>query len=340
MKKLILILILTFSLPYDGQEKETFWAIESIYREDGKPFIGLTGAFMQQLYDYNFNFVKRNDSLYFELPEKFELDLKNFRSLRQLHITDKDFYEMYDHKFSGNSFVIKFKDNATTSPSKNTIIEFKQITKEQFEKNIAEEIAHQKEIAQKIKDFKTELEKHAPITLNPIKKLALKSVEINDDKFENDIKLLIPEEIELRESGDVKNEKFGDIKIGTFKENSKIYDVDHPKNDYGLKQLTIWVSSDPSTFSLEKYVSEDPNIVLVKKEKDHIVGYKISYDFENEKAVIASFFTLKYLKVGSSHIFIHSDVYRSQINNDPNSEEMNKILNFNYLISENINLKK
>lgn len=340
MKKLILILILTFSLPFYAQEKETFWKIKSIYREDRKPFIGLTVDYMQEIYDHNFHFVKRNESLYFELPEKFELDLKSFKSLRQLHITDKDFYEMYDQKFSGNSFVIKFKDNATLSPSKNTIIEFKQITKEQFEKNIAEEIAHQIEIAQKINDLKSELEKHAPITLDPIKKLPLKSAEINDDKYENDIILLIPEEIELRESGDVKNEKFGEIKVGTFKENSKIYDVDHPKNDYGLKQFTIWVSTDPSTFSLEKYVSEDANTVLVKKEKDHIVGYKISYDFENEKAVIASFFTLKYLKVGSSHIFIHSDVYRSQIKNYPNSEEMNKILNFNYLISENISLKK
>lgn len=339
MKKLTLILILTFSLPSFGQEKETFWEIASIYREDRKPFIGLTGAYMQQLYDYHFNFMKRKDSLYFELPEKFQVDLKNFKSLKQLQIKDKDFYEMYDYKFSGNSFVIKFKDNATSSPSKNTIIEFKEITKEQFEKNIAEEIAYKKEIEKKIGNLKSELEKHIPIVLSPVKKLPSKTVEIYDGKSENDIKLLIPDDIELRESGDIKNQEFGNIKIGTFKENSKIYDVDHPKNDYGLKQLTIWISTNPSTFSLEKYVADNPNIVVVKKEKQSIVGYEISYDFEDEKAVIASFFTLKYLKVGISHIFIYSDVYRSQIKNNPDSEEMNKILNFNYLISENITLK-
>lgn len=247
---------------------------------------------------------------------------------------------MYEHKFSGNSFIIKFKDNATSSPSKNTIIEFKAITKEQFEKNIAEEIAYKKEIEKKINDLKIELEKNTPIVLSPIKKLPAKPVDIYDGKSKDDITLLIPEDVELRESGDIKNQRFGEIKIGTFKENSKIYDVDHPKNDYGLKQLTIWISTDPSPFSMEKYIAENPNIVLVKKEKENIVGYEISYDFENEKAVIASFFTLKYIKVGVSHIFIYSDVYRSQIKNHPNSEEMNKILNFNYLISENINLKK
>lgn len=90
---------------------------------------------MQEIFDYNFHFMKRNDSLYFELPEKFALDLKNFKNLRQLNITDRDYYEMYEYKFSSNSFIIKFKDNATMSESKNTIIEFKKISKEQFEKN-------------------------------------------------------------------------------------------------------------------------------------------------------------------------------------------------------------
>ncbi len=340
MKKLIIILILSFSLQSCGQEKETFWEIENIHREDKEPFIGLTAAFMQEIYDYNFHFMKRNDSLYFELPEKFSLDLKNFKNLRQLHIKDKDYYEMYDYKFSDDNFIIKFKDNATMSASKNTIIEFKKISKEQYEKNIAETVAHQKEIAKKMSDLKNELEKQPPIILNEVEKLPLKSVEIYDDKNQNEIKLLIPEEINLRESGDIKNEKFGDIKIGTLKDNSKIYDIEHPENDYGLKQLTIWVSTDPSAFGMEEYVAENPDMVLVKKEKDNVVGYTISYDFENEKAVIGSFFTLKYFKVGNAHIFIHSDVYRSQIKNYPNSEEMNKIINFNYQISENIDLQK
>lgn len=82
MKKIILLTLFLFSLISYSQEKETFWEIESIYREDKKPFIGLTGAYMQQLYDYNFNFAKRNGILYFELPEKFEVDLENFKSLK------------------------------------------------------------------------------------------------------------------------------------------------------------------------------------------------------------------------------------------------------------------
>lgn len=340
MKKLVILSVIfmsIFALHSCAQETETYWRIADIYREDQAPFIGLTAMSMEEIYDYNFHFVKRKDSLYFELPEKFMLDLKDFSSLGQLQITDKDYYEMYDHTFSSNSFIVKFKDNATSSASKNTIIAFEKIEKEEFEKDIDEAIAYQKAVAKKIDDLKDELKKQPPIVLNTVKKLPTKEEVIVDDTYEHDITLLIPEEIALRESGDIKNEQFGDIKIGTFKDHSRIYDIDHAE-DYGLKQLTIWVSSDPAAFSMKKYVAETPNLVLVKSGENSIVGYKISYDFETDKAIIGSFFTLKYYTVGKSHLFIYADVYASQMKNAPNDEEMNKILNFNYSLSENISV--
>lgn len=338
MKKLIIILIFSFSLQSCAQEKETFWEIKSVYRVDEKPVKAIKDYFLAEIFKYNFNFKKRNDSLFFELPEKFEISLKNFKSISQLQIDNEAYFKMSNYEFEGDKFLIKFEDNTLTDPE-NSIIEFKKISKEQFDKNIAEAIAHQKEIAQKLSNLKNELGNNPPITLNNIKKLSLKSKIISNDKSEN-IELFIPNEIELQESGDIKNKKFGNIKIGTFRGSSKIYDIEHSDEDYGLKQLTIWVSTDTATFSMESYVSENPDMVVVRKGKDNVVGYIIRYDFENEKAVISSFFTLKYFKVGNSHIFIHSDVYRSQIKNYPNSEEMKKILNFNYLVSENITLKK
>ena len=160
MKKNLILLVFAFSLQCCGQEKETtYWEIEKIYREDKKPFIGLTGYYMQEIFDNNFHFMKRNDSLYFELPKKFALDLKTFKSLRQINITNREYYEMYNYKFNEDNFVIKFKDNATSSESKNTIIEFRKISKNQFEKNISDAIAYQKEVDEKMSDFKKELEK-------------------------------------------------------------------------------------------------------------------------------------------------------------------------------------
>lgn len=331
------ILITVLSLPSCGQDAETYWKIERIHREDDQPFIGMTGALMQDLFDRNFHFVKRNDSLHFELPEKFSLSLKGFKSLRQLHVEDRDYYEMYDAAFDGDNFLIKFVDNATNSSSKNTIMEFKRVGKEEYQKDVADELEYQKQVAQKISAFKNELAKNSPITLNSAEKLPTKKAIIYDDKFDYDIELQIPEEIDLWETGDLKNEVFGSIKIGSIKDNSRVYDLEHAQ-DYGLKQLTIWISSDSSAFDLEKYIADASDMVLIKQEDDRIVGYRVSYDFDEDKAILGSVFTLRYLRYNNSHLFIYGDVTSSDTQDASNLEEMSKILNFNYSLSENITL--
>ncbi len=338
MKNTIIILMISLSLQSCGQEKETYWEIESVYRVDEKPVKGIKDFYLDQIFKNNFNFKKRNDSLFFELPEKFEVSLKNFKSLSQLNIEDAEYFKMYDYEFAGDKFLIKFKDNTLTDP-KNSIIEFIQISKEDFENNIAKNIAHKQEVAKKMNALKAELAKQSPITLNAVKKLPVKTVKISNDKSDNVIELLIPEEIELKETGSVNNEQFGKILVGTFQKNSKIYEIIHPKNDYGLKQVSVWVSTDPTPFRIDDYSSENSDMFIVKKEKNNILGYTIRHDEYSDQAVVQSFFTLKYFKSGNSHIFIFGDVNRRQIKNYPNAEEMNKIINFNYLMSENISLK-
>lgn len=339
MKKLIIILIFSFSLHYFGQDKETYWQIASVYRVDEKPVKGMKDYYLDQIFKNNFNFKKRNDSLFFELPEKFEISLKNFKSLNQLHLENEEYFKMYDYEFAEDKFLIKFKDNVLTDPT-NSIIEFKQISKEEFEKNIAKANAHKQEVTKKMDALRAELKKQSPIILNSVKKLPLKTVEISSDKSDNAIELLIPEEVELKKTGSVNNEKFGKILVGTFQKNSKIYDIVHPKIDYGFKQVSVWVSTDLNPFDIKDYISENPDMFIVKREKNSILGCTIRYDEDNEQAVVQSFVTLKYFKSGNSHIFIFADVNRRQIKNFPNAEEMNEIINFNYLMSENIILKK
>jgi hypothetical protein len=133
--------------------------------------------------------------------------------------------------------------------------------------------------------------------------------------------------------------QFGAIKTGTFVEHSRIYDLVHPQKNYRLKQLAIWVSTAPAHFELAKYKSEDPHGVIYREHANTLVGYKPDYDPESKKAIISAVFTLKYWKVGKTHVFIYADVYRSQFkgNFDP-MKEMNEILNFNYQLSENITI--
>jgi len=334
-----LVFVILINLGCNAKKQETYWKISSIYREDKKPFIGLTSANMDEIVDFNFHFIKRNDSLFFDLPEKFTVDAKDLKNLKQLKIFGKDYYEMYESTFSGDRFQIKFKDNATSSPSKNTIIEFDRISKEEYESDIQKEIKEQKEIVAKINKLRDELQQKPQMVITPVKKLSLKTDTFINNRGE-EIRLNIPQDIKIKKSGDIKTEKFDKIVIGTLKENSAVYDLKHPEQNYGLKQLTVYISTDSNAFMMDRYIADHPNFVLLKQEKDKLLGYHLSYDEETKQAIILSFFYLKYYKVDQSHVFLYADVYRSQMKGFPNEQEMNKIINFNYLIGENISVDR
>jgi hypothetical protein len=175
--------------------------------------------------------------------------------------------------------------------------------------------------------------------LDPLEKLPQKSQVIEDDKG-NRINLLIPKEIDLKKTGQIKTEQFGAIKIGTFVKNGVVYDILHSKKNYGLKQLAIWVSTDQAVFDLGSWKKERPNRMIFKEDRDAVIGYELDYDAGKQKAVIRSVFCLRYKKVGQAHVFVYADVSRSQFggNYDP-LKDMNEILNFNYLMLDNITIQ-
>jgi len=336
--KTLLLLCFTFLLiSCSSQEKESYWKVNDIYRENKEPFRGLNGDLMQEVVDYNFHFIKRNDSLFFELPEKFTIDIKKLKNFRQLQIPNKDYYEIYANEFDGDAFKIKFKDNATLSDSKNTILEFTKLSKEKYLKSINDAVLRQKEMQKKVENLKLELVKNPQIVLNPITKLPQKTDTLINNQG-REILIKTPKEIEIKESGDLKNQVFGNIKIGTLKDRSIIYDLHHKENDFGLKQLTIWMSTDTTAFNMDSFLARQPNILTYKRDKNSVVGYEIVFDESSNQAVVQSLFCLKYYQIENTHIFIYGDAYRSQMKNVDNKTEMNKILNFNYLLSENISI--
>ena len=336
--KPLLLLCFTFLLiSCSSQEKESYWKVSDIYRENKEPFRGLNGDLMQEVVDYNFHFIKRNDSLFFELPEKFTIETKKLKNFRQLQIPNKDYYEIYANEFDGDAFKIKFKDNATLSGSKNTILEFKKISKEEYLKSMNDAVLRQKEMQKKVENLKLELGKKPQIVLNPITKLPQKTDTLINNQG-REILIKIPKEIEIKESGDLKNQVFGNIKIGTLKDRSIIYDLHHKENDFGLKQLTIWMSTDTTAFNMDSFLASQPNILTYKRDKNSVIGYEIVFDESSNQAVVQSLFCLKYYQIENTHIFIYGDAYRSRMENVDNKTEMNKILNFNYLLSENISI--
>ena len=98
---------------------------------------------MQEILDYNFHFIRTADHLHFELPATFNVDLSDFKSLSQPEIRDREYYEMYSHSFDGDIFKVKFKDLATMTASKNTVMEFTRISKAAYLEDINKEMARQ-----------------------------------------------------------------------------------------------------------------------------------------------------------------------------------------------------
>lgn len=218
-------------------------------------------------------------------------------------------------------------------------MEFARISKAVYEADIHEEMVRQKDMADKVNALKLELTASPRILLDPMGKLPQKSQVIEDDKG-GKINLLIPKEIDLKKTGQIKTEQFGAIKIGTFVKHAVVYDIVHPQKDYGLKQLAIWVSTDQAPFDLDSWKTAHPGRLIFKEDRNGMIGYELDYDAGKQKAVIRAVFCLKYKKVGQAHVFVYADVYRAQFggNYDP-LKEMNQILNFNYLILDNTTIQ-
>ena len=336
---MVLLLMLLANLSCKSQEQETYWEITNIYREDKTPFTGLTADVMQGILDHNFHFVKKGDSLHFDLPTRFSIAIPEFKSLSQLQIKNRDYYQMYQQSFEGDTFKVMFKDLATMTESKNTVLEFVRISKAEYEEHLKDEGLHRKAIAEKMNALKLQLASSPQIVLQPLQKLSQKSLVIEDDKGKA-ITLLVPKEIELKKSGQLKTQQFGAIKIGTLVKDAVVYDIQHPQKDFGLKQLAIWVSTDPATFDLASWKNENPNRIIFRDDQDGLIGYELDYDDAKNKAFVRSLFCLKYKKLGQAHIFVYADVYRAQFAGDYDPlKEMNEILNFNVLMSANISIK-
>lgn len=223
-----------------------------------------------------------------------------------------------------------------------------------------------------INELKNELDRHPQLVLNAARELnatnelSTKRVVIANDQQQK-ITLDIPEGVTLAESGALKSEAFGEIRVGTLAAHSIVYEIEHDDYNYGftpseiwmtadadtfsydallerepdMKSLThadfaIWISTDSMAFSMDDYLAANPHLKVVESDGNRVVGYDIQFDPEKDAAFIHSLFSLTYYRVGQSHLFIYGKVTRSEVKNFPNVEVMNRFVNIFYLVSNNI----
>lgn len=321
-------------------QNEKYYQITKVYREDKAGFRGFTLAKMQQYLDNYYHFIKKDDMLYFDLPQKLVIAEKDLKSLNNEKYENTILHEIYKKEVVGDKYLMRFTDNATSDASKKTVIEFTEVSKEKYYQNIEEEIAYQKKAANEITVFKDSLQKN-PLKLKKATVLKQKKQVITDYMVE-EITFSIPLDYNLRQSGNIKNSVFGDIKTGTLQENSIVYEIENPDVKFGLDGLAIYMLTDKTKkFNIAEFLKSKENYAVIMQDKNSFVAYDITYDFDKDKPVIGSYEIVKYFNFKDVHIFIasSSSVHDHYINGIKQpSEDILKIINANYELMKNINV--
>lgn len=138
MKKIIIILAFTISMVSCGQEEETFWKSESVTKIDNKPFWGITSSYMDMIVKMRIYLSAKNDSLYINYPFEKKVKLSDFKSLTNCKIpsTRELLDSIYDISFTRDTLKIKFYYNGTLDDENRFILNFVNVEKENFRKEV------------------------------------------------------------------------------------------------------------------------------------------------------------------------------------------------------------
>ena len=336
--KNLFILVFIFHFYKCKSQEETYWKIENIYNDKNIALIGqkaVKNLDAQDLYENHFHFIKNGNDLKFLSPNIIIIRLDSLVNFSQLGLSESDNLKIIDYNFDNKTFNIKYNQNLVLFPdSEYYTMVFNKVNKKEFNESIDNLKLEQTQISNDIKRLKNDLVKNNPIKIESPKKIQLKQ-EIIFDSDKKKIEVKIPHEMEIKESGALQTKYFDNIRIGTFLPNSKVYDIIYSDENYIYDHVSLWLSTDISSFNIEDYLVNDKSIQVVKRENDNIYGYKVNYNKIN-KEMLCSFFIIKYYKLNNSHVFIY---YETSNVPETSIAAKNKIVNFNYFTIQNIEIK-
>ncbi len=138
MKKIILYLILAISIQSCAQEKDTYWKLENVTKIDSKPFLGITSAYMDMIAEMRIHLSTNNDSLYIDYPFEKKMKISEFQSFTNCKFpsTGQLLDSIYDINITNNTLNIKFYYNGTAEEEKRFSLNFVNINKKAFYKEV------------------------------------------------------------------------------------------------------------------------------------------------------------------------------------------------------------
>lgn len=138
MKKIIPILILAISMQSCGQETKTYWKSENVTKIDNKPFTGITSAYMDMIAKMRIHLSTNSDSLYINYPFEKKIKISEFQSFTNCKIpsTGQLLDSIYDVNITNKALNIKFYYNGTADEEKRFSLNFVNVNREAFHKEV------------------------------------------------------------------------------------------------------------------------------------------------------------------------------------------------------------
>ena len=297
------------------QEKESYWKIQSIYKEDGQYLRGMSLSMMEAIVKSNIHFVKNGDTLKFDFPEKNIVLIDTLRSLSNERFDNEFYIEKYRGQLTDSiyfigiekgSLKIKFINSYTGDDDKRTVIEFRKLSEEEYLESLAKADSTRKEqerlMAACVANFKECVSWEIPLV-----KIKTQKFETVDKKFV----ITLPDEYSVEYRGSMYSDTFDKLKVGfaSDENNSKYYGIENVEegNDFDDPML-IFSKDSKDKFDYNRYVQKFKKENIVYQDQNCIVSLETAYDTEEEKAYISRVILFKYMYTKDTHVIFDNDI--------------------------------
>jgi len=315
MKKLLILFMPLVILTASCQEKESYWKIKSIYKENGEYLRGINLAILEAIVESNIHLRKNGDTIWIDFPEEKVVKTDTLRALKYERYPDDYYNEEYRGKLmdsiyfigvEGGKFKVKFINSNTGDDDKRTVIEFKEVPESDYFASLAEADNLRKEVNRIVNEAAQEFRSDSLWNVKPYKTV-VKDFEI----FDKDFQLQLPAEYDIISSGSLYSHTFDNLKVGM----STDEELDHyfciSKLDWrDFHDAMIIFSVGPENLlDFDRYIQEEysPENILYKTDNS-FVAVDFSYDADTQETELDKIIFFKHFYSQGTHIIFSSEL--------------------------------
>lgn len=302
------------------QEKETYWAIDSIYKENKEPLRGINYGIMLAMIRQDTHLKKNGNILTIDFPDEKIVNTDTLFSLNNERFPDDFFIEEYKGILKDSlyfigiekgKFKMKFINSNTGDDDKRTVIEFRKMSESEYLTSLEEAKNRRKEQDRLIGELLAVVKKDSLWSTKP-----LEAVNKTFMIFDKTFVVKCHKDYEMDYSRSLYSHSFDKLKVGAGSSSDKdqyldLFEITGSSNFHAPKIIFSLDSKDK--FDFDRYTQEYPSENMVYKDNNSFVLADVGYDHDEEKAVFERITLFKYFYVQDTHVIFSNQLF---VNND------------------------